>query len=334
MTTPAFETPVCLIIFRRPEHTRRVLEAIARVRPSRLFVVADGPRQDHPKDVDACAAARAEIERIDWPCEIVRNYSDGNLGCGMRPATGITWLFQQVEEAIILEDDCLPDPSFFRYCAELLEKYRDDPRVMHISGCSYRGDDPSIRESYYFIRSPGCWGWATWRRAWAHYDISARIWPSLRGTSLLKGIVATESVANEHGRALDHAYELKGNCSYWDYQWALACWANSGLSIFPRNNLITNEGCGEDATHTFDPGNPVANLPTREMEFPLVHPDAVTPNQKLESYMNEWSCDEANSPNGRAKGLLGLLRRKARKAAPSLMKSILRRFVFPAGQSR
>ncbi len=147
-------TPVVLIIFRRPDLTARVLKAIAAVRPRTLLVVADGPRPDRPDDVEACAAARAVIERVDWDCEVVRNYSDVNLGCGRRPATGISWALERVDEAIILEDDCVPHPTFFRFCEEMLERYRDDERVMHIGGSTYQRRPIPTAYSYVFSQFP------------------------------------------------------------------------------------------------------------------------------------------------------------------------------------
>ena len=130
-------TPVVFIIFSRPDLTARVFAEIARARPEKLLVIADGPRPDREGEDAKCAATRAIIERVDWPCEILKNYSNVNLGCGHRPATGLRWVFEQVEEAIILEDDCVPHPTFFRFCEELLEHYRDDERVMHISGDNF-----------------------------------------------------------------------------------------------------------------------------------------------------------------------------------------------------
>ena len=282
-----FDCPVCLIIFRRPDCTRRVLEALATVKPKRLFVVADGPRTDHPSDIPACTETRRLIEEIDWPCELTRNYSDVNMGCGRRPASGISWLFSQVEEAIIIEDDCVPDPSFFQFCAELLAKYRDDGRVMHISGCTYRRGDAPISESYYFSRAPACWGWATWRRAWQNYDNTVRRWPEFKDGAILMDCLQNERNAAEYAAALEQAYTQLGECSFWDYQWGFTCFINSGLSAYPRSNLVSNVGFGVDATHTHDPSSNEAALPTKPMRFPLAHPHAVEDNQVVASYYSK-----------------------------------------------
>lgn len=286
------KTPVCLIIFRRPEHTARVLEALAKVRPAKLLVVADGPRPDHPGDIEACAATKELIERISWDCEVVTNYSDVNLGCGERVATGIDWVFEQVEEAIILEDDCVPHPSFFRFCDEMLEKYRHDTRVMHINGSTYRRGPMPIPDSYYFSRGIGCWGWATWRRSWDHFDLHVKSWSSVRNTRFLRDVIDNDQFVSEYQAALDTAYESGGMVS-WDHQWAFACWVNSGLAICPRHNLVSNEGCGPEATHTFDASSPEANLPTNEMPFPLSHPELFIHNREMD--LQNWNASDSGA---------------------------------------
>ena len=168
--------PVVLIIFNRPKLTEVVFQAIREAKPPKLFLVADGPRPNRPDDIPRCAAARKVVEKVDWDCEVLRNYADENMGCGCRPASGITWVFSQVEEAIILEDDCVPSPSFFPFCQELLDRYRTDERVMHIGGMNWQSGHRRSPFSYFFSKYPQCWGWATWRRAWAHYDFTMRYW--------------------------------------------------------------------------------------------------------------------------------------------------------------
>src|SRR4030095_1100293 len=132
------QTPVALLIFNRPETTARVLAEIRNARPAKLLIIGDGPRPGEPADAERCLAARAAAANIDWGCEVLKNYSDVNLGCGQRPASGLDWVFQNVDRAIIMEDDCLPHPTFFRFCDELLEHYRDDERVMTVSGNNFQ----------------------------------------------------------------------------------------------------------------------------------------------------------------------------------------------------
>lgn len=264
------ETPIALILFNRPDTTRRVFAEIARARPKKLFVIADGPRADHPADAEKCAAARAIVNDIDWPCEVLTNYSETNLGCKTRPATGISWLFRHVEEAIIFEDDCLPHPTFFPYCAELLERYRDDERVMMISGDNFQGGRRRTDYSYYFSRYAHTWGWATWRRAWRHFDVEIKLWPVLRETDWLLDILG-DAEAVSYWQAIFDSVSEGRITKAWDYQWLFACWAQSGLAVTPEVNLVSNIGFGEGATHTVaDTG--VINLPLAEMKFPLRHP--------------------------------------------------------------
>ena len=166
------ETPIAFFIFRRPETTRRVFEQIRKVKPLKLFVVADGGRNE--EEWKKCHAARAVIEAVDWPCEVIKNYADKNFGCKIRISSGLDWVFQNTEKAIILEDDTLPHESFFRFSEELLRHYKDNPKIMHISGVNFQQKNSDFRcsDSYYFSRLPHIWGWATWKRAWKNYDVN------------------------------------------------------------------------------------------------------------------------------------------------------------------
>jgi hypothetical protein len=317
-----FSTPVALIIFRRPDLTARVVEALAQVKPRKLLVIADGPRHDRGGEAELCAVTRAVIDRIDWECEILKNYSDVNLGCGQRPATGITWVFEQVEQAIILEDDCVPHPSFFRFCEEMLARYRDDQRVMHIAGCSYRREPWPTPYSYYFSLFNGAWGWATWRRAWRHFDQSLKLWPELRGTSWLADVLEDSRAVHYWSTEFDVAYERHGDVSYWDHQWTFACWANSGLSVAPRENLVSNIGCGPHATHTFDPNDLTGNLPAVEMRFPLNHPPVVLGSRELDRQkLRESILPRLPAPPSP----LQRVRQMAGRMAPDSVKQLYRR---------
>jgi len=262
------QSPVALLIFNRPELTERVFRAIAEARPRTLFVVGDGPRPDRLGEDDRCQRARRVVERINWPCELVKNYAPSNLGCKHRVASGLTWVFEQAPEAIVLEDDCLPHPTFFRYCDELLERYRGDERVTAICGANFQ-QGPQRTGSYYFSRYLHVWGWASWRRAWRHYDVELLRWPRLREGGWLKDLLGLQDEVDYWTAIFDAVH--RGEIDTWDYQWLFASWVESGLCILPRVNLVSNLGFGSDATHTAT-ANPFAALPAREMRFPLDHP--------------------------------------------------------------
>ncbi|QDL07250.1 glycosyltransferase family 2 protein [Brasilonema octagenarum UFV-E1] len=267
------KTPVAFLIFKRTESTERVFEAIRQAKPPKLLVIADGPRTDRPGEADKCAATRAIIDRVDWDCEVLKNYSDVNMGMKKREASGFDWVFETVEEAIILEDDTLPHPTFFRYCEELLHYYRHDERIMLISGNNFQFGRKRTEYSYYFSRYPNTWGWASWRRAWQHYDIEMKLWPKIRDGEWLKFILEEPKTVKFWFKKFQETYKEK--ISTWDYQWILTCWVNNGFSIVPDVNLVTNLGFGSEATNTKDSTSPFSNIPTQKICLPLQHPPFV-----------------------------------------------------------
>ncbi len=280
------KTPVALIIFNRPDTTEKVFESIRQAQPSKLFVIADGPRQEKAIDVQQCAAARAIIDRVDWECEVMTNYSDTNLGCKLRPATGIDWVFQQVEAAIILEDDCLPDPTFFTFCDEMLERYRYDTRIMAIAGSNFQFGRKRTTDSYYFSRFPHCWGWATWRRAWQYFDLEMKLWATVRDGNWLQDILNNDAEIKFWQKNFQGIYDRSID-TVWDYQWAFACWIQNGLTILPNVNLTSNIGFGVDATHTTTVCSDLANMPVEAMTMPLQHPQFVLRDLISDRYTNE-----------------------------------------------
>jgi hypothetical protein len=279
------KTPVVLIIYKRPETTARVLAEIAKAKPVKLMVIADGPRSGIPGEEEKIAAARAVIDLVDWRCEVVKNYADVNLGCGIRPASGLSWVFDNVDEAIILEDDCLPHPTFFRYCEELLEKYRHDTRVMTISGNNFLFGKRHNSDSYYFSRYHHTWGWASWKRAWQYYDYDMSAWPQIKSANLLKKILIRRNAVNYWDQIFQSVYDRKYN-TCWDYQWLFSCWVNSGLCIIPNDNLVTNIGFGPNATHTKTEGS-LTGLPLVPMKFPLRHPTFFVQDVDADTYTFE-----------------------------------------------
>jgi hypothetical protein len=277
----SFTTPVAFIIFNRPETTERVFAEIAKARPCKLLVISDGPRGNKPGEADKCKAARSIIYRVDWPCEVLKNYSDVNMGCKNRVASGLDWVFQMVPEAIILEDDCLPDPTFFRYCEEVLERYRDDERIGMISGDNFQFGQKRGDASYYFSRYTHIWGWASWRRAWRHYSREASAWPALRDGGWLDILAGTSNERKHWSRVFQSVYE--GRIDTWDYQWTLALWSQGMISVMPNANLIKNIGFGAEATHTRG-ASIYANMKIESVDFPLKHPHIILPHREADAF--------------------------------------------------
>jgi hypothetical protein len=259
--------------------TKEVFAAIAAARPTKLFVVADGPR--FPKEAGKCQAARSVIDRVDWDCKVVTNIADANLGCRKRIVSGLNWVFSQVDEAIVLEDDCVPHQSFFTFCARLLAHYRNDERVMEIGGGNYQFGLRRTDSSYYFSRYSNSWGWATWKRAWQHYDEELVIWPRLKETGKWSRLWDDRREMKHWESILDRVY--RGEIDTWDYQWQFAMWCQNGLSVVPNVNLVSNIGFGPDATHTRWRWNPVAQLPTQEIGE-IRHPPLIFRHQEADQY--------------------------------------------------
>lgn len=275
------DVPIAFLVFNRPETTSRVFEAIRQARPQQLLVIADGPRVGRVGEAEKCAAVRAVIDLVDWPCEVRHNYSEQNLGCRNRVASGLDWVFQQVEEAIVLEDDCLPDPTFFSFCREMLARYRDDERIMHIGGTNFQDGVARGKGSYYFSRLSHIWGWATWRRAWRHYDVTARSYPRFQASGAMANIFPSKRM--QHAFLRDFANAHHNRVDTWDYQWTFALCRQNGLAVIPNTNLVRNIGFGSEATHTVDEGSVFSEMSTGSIGA-IVHPEFVFPDLEADQY--------------------------------------------------
>lgn len=269
-------TSVALFVFNRPRLAARVFEAIRRARPPKLFLVADGPR--HAEEESKCSASRALAEQVDWPCEVLTNFSETNQGCGARVVSGLDWVFAQTEDAIILEDDCLPDPSFFGYCEELLARYRDDPRVMHIAGSSFLPAGRRCKYSYYFSKYALGWGWASWSRAWRHFQFSVPTWPEFKREGLAR--LCPDRIEAAHWIRRYEPIHRGARKDVWDYQWTYALWEQNGLAVTPAVNLISYLGVGADATHTKEIA-PCRTRPAKSLTS-ISHPPNVAQDVELD----------------------------------------------------
>lgn len=264
------ETPVAFLIFNRPDTTRRVFAEIAKARPRTLLVVADGPRADRPGEREQVAAARAIATSVDWPCEVLTDLATANLGCKRRVSSGLDWVFSRVEQAIVLEDDCVPDPSFFPFCEEMLARYRDDRRVGMVCGANFQFGRTRTPQSYYFSKYSIIWGWAGWRDRWRSYDVDIRQWPAVRDAAGLEDLVHGAVEAEYWHKIFERVF--RGEIDTWDYQWFFANWLERRLSIVPAVNLISNVGYGANATHTRNRRTALADMRREALPFPLVHP--------------------------------------------------------------
>ena len=244
----SFQTPVIFIVYKRLETTVKVWEKIKTVKPVKLYIISDGPKT--PQEEKSTSLIRSYLEQnIDWKCNLTTIYSHTNLGCAKRVKTGLDEVFLKEEKAIILEDDTLPDFSFFKFCEELLERYKNDDSVAHISGCNLQPDAVNFQESYCFSSIVNIWGWATWKRSWRNYDINMHSWDNEDKSSFLEYWIPSK----RHRRGTREMFDLHCNNNdpwTWDYQWVYACWKHNAFSIMPRNNLVTNIGIGPEASNT------------------------------------------------------------------------------------
>lgn len=284
------KTPIALIAFNRPELTRRVFERIRDARPERLLLVSDGPRNENEAKI--VAEVRAIAEAVDWPCTVEKNYSEKNMGTKDRVFSGIEWVFNLVDRAIILEDDCVPDPTFFPFCEEILERFKDDSTVMHIGGsCNQVGNRKfSCKESYYAALIPNTCGWATWKRAWKLYDPNLSSWPTFKASGELARRFDNPG-AYERFSLIWDKYHAGTIHDAWDGQWTYAVISNGGMALHPKTNLITNigNGSGVHPNRKYKFGD----LPTTPLIFPLVHPTQLMPNKAADdyTYRHEFNID-------------------------------------------
>ncbi len=282
-----FDTPILYLFFNRPDLTEITFSSICKIKPKNLFIAADGPRIGNHNDEINCKIVREYVlSKIDWECEVKTLFRDENLGCGKAVSSAISWFFEHVDEGIILEDDCLPNLSFFQFSEEMLLRYRNENRVMIVSGTNPISSYFLINDSYTFTASAGIWGWATWKRAWNFYDFNIQEWKSLKIQSQFKEYFHYAEDAENLSNGLDAV--SSGAIDTWDYQWAFYRVINDGIGIVPKYNLISNVGFGINSTHTDDPNHYLANLYTVSLGFPLIHPEIILSNSKYSKALNEF----------------------------------------------
>lgn len=283
MKKTQLETPILLITFKRPDTTKKVFEEIKKVRPKKLFIFSDGPRNE--KERHKVKEVRKIFSNINWDCEVKTSFQKENKGMVKGALESINWFFRNVEEGIIFDDDCVPTPDFFRFCSEMLKRYRNDERIMHICGYNFQRGWKRDRYSYYFSKYTYIWGWATWRRAWKKYDFKMKDYPELREKCYFSDIFPNKIERSYINRIMSNAYYKNPNAV--DTRWLYSTIINNGLTIVPNKNLVKNIGFGKYSTHT-KPIDSYLSMPTQKLKFPLRHPPSMIRDLVSDERYAKW----------------------------------------------
>ena len=274
----SYPVPILVMAFNRPAPAAGLLEVLKQLRPARLYLAFDGPRLNSPGEQEHCEAVRDLFRNsIDWPCQVAWLLRTHNLGCRLAVSSAIDWFFEKESEGVILEDDIHPIPGFFGYCAELLERYRDDERIGAIAANNHQSECPPNGASYYFSIYSHCWGWATWRRAWRAYHQAEKLWPEFLQRGWLRQLGGRD-FERRWQFLIDQVYT--GEVNTWDILWQLACWQQGFLTCLPAKELVRNVGFDQDATHTLDETSPLKT--PKELAQPLLHPSIILPSQNFD----------------------------------------------------
>ena len=277
-----FNIPVVIVVFNRPDVTSRLLACLEKIQPTELYVISDSAR-DHIKDeAEKVKKVRSMVDDVSWQCNVHRNYASENMGCMRRVSSGLDWVFSKVDRAIVLEDDCIPADDFFYFSEEMLDKYKDDERVMSISGTRLYPKQALVGTSYTFSKYSICWGWATWARAWRLYDGSLENYKIIKNTDYLSCYLNSYRAFIYWKFILNKVY--LGKINSWAYRWMFSHWINNGLSIVPSKNLVKNIGVGNDATHTRDK-NAFLCQSSHSLSKPFKGPNTVFCDVKMDRWI-------------------------------------------------
>jgi hypothetical protein len=283
------KTPVLFLVFNRPDTTKRVFERIREVRPPRLYIAADGPRENRKGEVQKCEQVREIVTNVDWDCKLKTFFRDKNLGCKDAVSGGIDWFFKNEEMGIILEDDCLPNIDFFLFCEILLHKFKNEDQIMHIGGTNPIAQK-QLSNSYYFSNYNRIWGWATWRKSWEKVEFNKDFWIEIKKSDRLKSIFNDREY--EHWcHIFDKVYS--GQIDTWDYQWFLSRLVH-GLAIIPNVNLVKNIGFSEEATHTTNTEHHLANMKYGKLTYPINHPENIKVNEEMDEKWSKYVLETTN----------------------------------------
>jgi hypothetical protein len=299
------KSAVLFVVFNRPDTTSQVFEQIRIAKPRRLYLAADGPRKNFPDDTLSCIQTKEIVQNVDWECEVKTLFREENLGCKNGVSAAVTWFFDQEEEGIILEDDCLPANGFFKFCDTLLEKYRNDTRIRHITGCNLQQGKKWGDGSYYFSNRTHVWGWAGWRRAWKDYDKNLDKYDANEIRDKMQNIYPDPVVVDCWVNIFKELKE--GKINSWAYQLDFINFFNNGLIIIPNENLISNIGFRANATNTFDVDSVFANVPLSDIED-ILDPLFIVPEKQADLFIinNHFNIEEKRRKQN-------LLRKKVRR---------------------
>lgn len=269
----ALETPILFIVFKRFDTTKKVFQEIKKTKPKKLYIAADGPRNSLEKK-RTNKVRNFILKNIDWKCNVKTLFREKNLGCGTAVSSAITWFFKNEEMGIILEDDCLPNQSFFTFCEQMLKKYKNNKKIMQVCGFNPVSKKVTSKESYYFGYFGSIWGWATWKRAWKKYDFDIKQFPYFKRKNKINEFDFDRKMKEERIKTFEFIYN-KG-LDTWDYQWDFIKLFNKSMSIVPSKNLVKNIGFGEDSTFNTGSGKRFEFIKREKIEFPLKHPEKVS----------------------------------------------------------
>ncbi|MBP7796691.1 MAG: hypothetical protein KA059_07965 [Elusimicrobiales bacterium] len=281
--------PILFLIFTRPDTTKQVFEEIRKAKPPRLYIASDGPRENKEGEKERVEAVRKYVlEHIDWDCEVKTLFRDKNLGCGRAVSQAITWFFENEEMGIILEDDCLPSQSFFWFCEDMLEYYKNNDDIGMISGFNPFSNEINVNSSYFFSKYNLCWGWASWRRVWDKYDIEMKGWKNDRNGYLLKRF-SNNHLVQKYWKHLFDIFYFKIDESGWDAQFSYLLFRENKLTVVPSKNLIKNIGYGSDLSiHCIDkPPEHISKAKKEELSFPLKHSENILIDDKFDDMVEK-----------------------------------------------
>ena len=292
INSPAsLKTAVLFLVFNRPDTTKEVFEKIRQAKPQRLYVAGDGPREGREGEIEKVTKAREIASKVDWPCEVKTLFREKNLGCKKGVSSAITWFFEQEEQGIILEDDCVPNLDFFTFCENLLDRFSKDQRITTISGNNFQNGEWRGDASYFFSKYYHCWGWASWRRAWKYYQGDINFWPKWKKSKDWFSYLPDKVERRYWQKIFDRVHA--GQIDSWAYPWTASIWYKGGLTITPNINLVSNIGFGNDATHTISESSKLSKIKVDSLGK-IKHPKNIERNIEADTFTFNYVFEGKN----------------------------------------